>query len=282
MSIPTISTPHAPGPDPASAADPEAQPTIGFPNIVRSEWTKLRSVRSTFWTAGAAFLATVVLSVLTCWRYSYLLGHGQDGGGFEPTELSLNGIYLAQVAAGALGVLTISSEYGTGLIRATLSAVPQRRALLAAKGFVFALATLLVGEILSFLAYGCGQAILSTAHAGSSLSQPGVLRAVTGAGLYLTAIGMLGFGLGAAIRHTAGALSAFFGVLFAPTAIVEILPASWHDTVQKYLPANAGSQIFTMHHSPRALEPWTGLGVFCLYALVAVIAATVLISRRDA
>ena len=94
--------------------------------------------------------------------------------------------------------------------------------------------------------------------------------------------GMLGFGLGAAIRHIAGALSAFFAAMFAPNAIVEILPANWHDTVQKYLPANAGSQIFTVHHSPRALEPWTGLGVFCLYPLLAVAIATVLINRRDA
>lgn len=256
--------------------------TIGFPNVLRSEWTKLRSVRSTYATAATAFVAAVALSAVTCWRYAYLLHHGQDGGGFEPTALSLNGIYLAQLAAGALGVLVISSEYGTGMIRATLTAVPQRRVMLAAKGLVFTAATVFIGEILAFLAYGIGQAILGTAFAGSSLSQPGVLRATIGAGLYLAAVGLLGFGFGALLHHTAGALCAFFGVLFVPSALADLLPSSWHDTVQKYMPANAGSQVFAVPHNPRALSTWTGFTVFCLYITVVIAAATVLINRRDA
>jgi ABC-2 type transport system permease protein len=260
---------------------PYAQ-SIGFDNVIRSEWTKLRSVRSTYWTMAAAFAATVVLSAATCLRYAYLLRHGQDGGGFDPTALSLNGIYLAQLAAGALGVLTISAEYSTGMIRASLGAVPQRRAVLAAKGIVFVATTFAVGELLSFISFGVGQAILSGQHAGASLHDPGVLRACFGAGLYLAAVGLLGLGLGASIRHTPGALAVFFAVLFAPSAIVDILPTSWHDTVQRILPANAGSQIFTVHNSARALGPWTGLGVFSLYAAVTVVAAVVAIDRRDA
>ncbi len=263
--------------------EPVAQPaTIGFANLLRSEWTKLRSVRSTYWTAGVAVLASIALSVIVCARTAYNINRGQLSlAGFDPTLTSLDGLYIAQVAIGALGVLTISGEYGTGMIRATLSAVPQRRAMLAAKGLVFALATLIAGELMSFTAFGIGQALLAHAHAGTSLSNPDALRATIGGGLYLTAVGLLGFGLGALIRHTAGALSAFFGTLFALTVVTDLLPTSWRNDVINYLPANAGSQIITVIHTSGALAPWTGFGVLCLYALAALTAATILITRRD-
>ena len=262
---------------------PRTTTTIGFPNVLRSEWTKLRSVRSTYWTAALAGLATVVLGVLLCIRWHHDLSvHPGDLVGFDAPLTSLNGIYLAQVAVGALGVLVISSEYGTGMIRATFGAVPQRRAVLAAKAIVFATCTFVAGEILSFLTFGVGQAILGSAHGGVSLGDPGALRAVFGGGLYLTAVGLLGFGLGALIRHTAGALSAFFGLLFASSAIIDLLPTSWRNDLLPYAPANSGSQIFTTVRSHNALAPWTGLGVFCLYAAVAIVAAVLLIDRRDA
>ena len=175
----------------------------------------------------------------------------------------------------------ISSEYGTGMIRATMAAVPQRRIVLAAKGIVFALSTFVLGEILSFSAFWIGQAILEPAHASVGIGSPGALRAVFGGGLYLTAVGLLGFGLGALIRHTAGALSAFFGVLFASTALVDLLPTSWRNHVIDYMPANSGSQILTTVPTHSALGPWSGLGVLCLYGLVAIVAAAVLIGRRD-
>ncbi len=123
---------------------------------------------------------------------------------------------------------------------------------------------------------------MSPAHASVSLSSPGALRAVFGGGLYLTAVGLLGFGLGALIRHTAGALSAFFGVLFASTALVDLLPTNWRNTVIDYMPANSGSQILATRPTGSALGPWSGLGVLCLYALVAIVAAGfVLVTRRD-
>jgi ABC-type transport system involved in multi-copper enzyme maturation permease subunit len=266
---------------PAAPSRPQP-PTIGFPNLLRSEWTKLRSVRSTYWTAGIAALASVALGIFICARTAYNIERGNQGlDGLDPTLTSLNGLYIAQVAIGALGVLTISAEYGTGMIRATLAAVPQRRAMLAAKGLVFAIATLVASEIMSFTAFGIGQALLAPAHAGASLDQPGVLRAAIGGGLYLTAVGLLGFGMGALIRHTAGALSAFFGTLFALTAVTDLLPTNWRNDVIRYLPANAGSQILTVIHPHGALSPWTGLGVLCLYGVAAIAAATILITRRD-
>ena len=265
------------GPAPVSPQ----QPTIGIPHVLRSEWIKLRSVRSAYWTAGIAVLAGVVLGIFVCARTAHYIKIGNQGlDGFDPTLTSLSGLYVAQIAIGALGVLTISGEYGTGMIRATLAAVRTRRVSWPPRP-LFATATLITSEIMSFTAFGIGQALLASAHAGASLGQPGVLRATVGGGLYLTAVGLLGFGLGALIRHTAGALSAFFGILFALTAVTDLLPTSWRNDVINYMPANAGSQILTVIHPRGALSPWTGLGVMCLYALAALIAATILITRRD-
>jgi ABC-2 type transport system permease protein len=261
---------------------PAVATTIGAANVVRSEFTKLRSVRSTYWSAAAAFVGTIAVAVIICvqWRVNLLSGKDSPDG-FDATLTSINGLYLAQIAVGALGVLVISSEYSTGMIRATMAAVPQRRAVLAAKGTVFAACTLIFGEVLSFAAFAIGQAILAPAHASVGLTHPATLRAVVGGGLYLTAIGLLGFGLGALVRHTAGALSAFFGVLFASTALVDLLPTSWRNTVIDYMPANAGSQILTTLPTHSALSPWAGLGVLSLYAAIAIAAATILITRRD-
>jgi ABC-2 type transport system permease protein len=252
-----------------------------FANVLRSEWTKLRSVRSTYWTMLFAVAVTIGVSVIVCVKWAHDIRHS-PGDKLDPTLASLNGLFLAQVAVGTLGVLVISSEYGTGMIRATFGAVPRRRVVLAAKGLVFTAVTLVVGEILSFAAFGIGQAILHGAHAGASLGQPQVLRAVVGGGLYLAAVGLLGFGLGALIRHTAGALSAFFGVLFALSALADLLPESWRNDLMPYMPANAGTQIFAVDRVHDSLAPWMGLGVLGLYAAAAIIAATVLVTRRDA
>jgi hypothetical protein len=252
-------------------------------NLLSSEWTKLRSVRSTYWTAAFAVLASIGLGAIICARTADDIRHGrQDAEGLDATLTSLSGLYIAQVAVGVLGVLTISSEYGTGMIRATLCAIPRRRTMLAAKGAVFAVATLVVGEVLSFAAFAIGQALLASAHVGVSLRSAGVLRATIGGGLYLTAVGLLAFGIGALIRHTAGALSTFFAVLFALTAITDLLPTNWRNIIINYLPVNAGNQIFNVIRPRDALAPWAGLGVLCLYALAALAAAAVLIERRDA
>jgi ABC-2 type transport system permease protein len=264
----------------ATAARPSTG--LGFGNLLRCEFTKLRTVRSTYWTVLAASLGTVAVTLIVCFQWRDNLISGKDSpDGFDATLTSINGIYLAQVAIGTLGVLAISSEYGTGMIRATMAAVPQRRAVLAAKLVVFATCTFAVGEILSFSAFVTGQAILAPAHASVSIGHRETLRALVGGGLYLTAVGMLGFGLGALIRHTAGALSAFFGVLFATTALVDLLPTSLRNDVIDYLPANAGSQILTTVPTRSALGPWTGLGVLCVYALIAIGAAIFLITHRD-
>jgi len=271
---------------------PEAaySPMANFGNVVRSEFTKLRSVRSTYWTLFAAVFLTIGLGVIGAFVVpAHLQGH--DRFTFNATRLSLSGVNLAQIAIGVLGVLVITSEYGTGMIRATLSAVPQRRLVLAAKGVVFAATALVVGLLASFVAFFVTQAILAGQHPAAfagrsleaSLSDPGVLRAVAGAGLYLAVLGLLGLGLGAIIRASAGAISALFGLLFVlPIFSAAALPQSWQDTINPYLPFNAGRDIFTVHADPGGLGPWAGFGVFCIYAVVALGIACVVISRRDA
>jgi ABC-2 type transport system permease protein len=263
------------------AATRPAEPPIGFTNLLRSEWTKLRSVRSTYWTALLAVLSTIAVCVIVCAQWVHDI-HRHPGDNLDAVLTSLNGIYLAQVAVGALGVLVISSEYGTGMIRATFAAVPQRRTVLAAKALVLAGVTLVLAEVVCFVSFGIFQVLVRNKGVGASLGDPGVLRAVSGAGLYLTAVVLLGFGLGATIRHTAGALSAFFGILFAPTALVDLLPTSWRNDLINYMPANSGSQIFTIVQVNGSLSPWAGLGVFCLYALAALDAGFVLVTIRDA
>jgi ABC-type transport system involved in multi-copper enzyme maturation permease subunit len=255
-----------------------------FGNVLRSELTKLRSVRSTYWTLFAAVLFTVGLAAIgalvVAGNYSHFNAH--DRADFNPTQLSLGGVNLAQIAIGVLGVLVITSEYGTGMIRATLAAVPERRMLLAAKATVFALTALVVGLVASFAAYFVGQAILSSQSIQSSIGDPQVFRAVVGGGLYLAAIGLLGLGLGAIIRASAGAISALFGILFVLPIISALLPGSWQDTINPYLPFEAGRQILSVKHDPNTLGPWAGYGVFCLYAAIVLAIAALLINRRDA
>jgi len=274
MTATTTARPYVPAPRATS---------IGFANVLRSEWTKLRSVRSTYWTAAVAVVASLLVGILVTIQQEHnFINHKDSLEGFDPVSTVLTGFFLAQVAIGALGVMTISSEYGTGMIRATLGAVPQRRALLAAKGLVFLVSVFVVAEILSFTAFAVSMPILHPSGADVSLGDPGIFRAVFGGGLYLTAVGLLGFGLGALVRHTAGALSAFFGVMFASTALVDLLPTNWRNDIINYMPINAGSQIITVQPTSGALSPWHGLIVLTCYGVAATAAAFVLITRRDA
>jgi len=253
-----------------------------FANISRSELCKLRSVRSTCW----ALLAAVAFNVVTAALLGIFLPRALSTHQrtiIDSTRVSLGGMHLSQVAIGLLGVLVITSEYTTGMIRATLAAVPQRRLVLAAKTLVFAAVAVIIGVAASFAAYLIFQAFLPAGDAmRTSLADPGVLRAVTGAGLYLAVLGLLGLGLGAIIRSSAGAVAALFGGLFVPSILISLLPQSWQNAVGPYLPMNAGETIFTVNHQAHTLQPWTGFGVFCLYAAAALVTGFVLINHRDA
>ena len=253
-----------------------------FTGILRSEARKLGTVRSTLW----ALFAVVAFNVITAALLGALLpGHlsAHQKATIDSVRVSLGGLHLSQIAVGLLGVLAVTGEYSSGMIRATLAAVPQRRLLLTAKALVLAAAAAVTGIVACLAAYLLFQAFLPAGDAmRTTLAGPGALRAVTGAGLYLTVLALLGFGLGTILRSSAGAVAVLFGVLFVPTLLTALLPSSWQDTLGPYLPMNAGDAIYTVRPEAHMLQPWTGFGVFCLYAAVALAAGFALIGRRDA
>lgn len=252
-------------------------PISDFTDVLRSEYCKLYSIRSTYWMLLAAVVSNIGLAALVA---IILPGHLKET--FDATRISLGGLHVSQIAIGVLGVLIITSEYDTGMIRTTISAVPQRQTVLAAKAIVFAVTALIVGIVASFAAFFVFQAFLTDDSLRSSPGNPGVLRAVTGGGLYLTVFGLFGFGLGAIIRRSAGAIALLLGVLFVPPLLLEFLPQSWQNTVGPYVPLEAGSQIYFLRHDAGSLGPWTGFSVFCFYAAVALGVGLVVIERRDA
>jgi ABC-type transport system involved in multi-copper enzyme maturation permease subunit len=252
--------------------------------VILSEWTKLRSLRSTVFSLAAAVLFVLGLAVLVP---TVTVNHWppNDPGealSFDPTSRSLAGVFLAQLAIGVLGVLFVTGEYATGMIRATLAAVPARLPMLWAKAIVFAAVTLVLTVPSTLAAFLIGQSIFSRKHLQASLGDPGVLRAVVGAALYLTVVGLLGLTLGAVLRNTAGGISTLFGLLFVVPIIVRFLPSSWADPISKYLPNAAGEAITHVHPDPAGLAPWTGFALFCGYTAVVMLAAAVTLRRRDA
>jgi ABC-2 type transport system permease protein len=256
-------------------------PMWRYLDLLRSEYCKLRSVRSTFWTLLSSVVANIGLAALLAVVLPGRIS-ARDLATVDPVQVSLGGIHLSQIAFAVLGVLVVSSEYGTGMIRASLTAVPQRRLMLAAKITVYAATALVVGIVSSFAAYFVFQSFLSGETLRSSLADPGVLRAVIGGGLFLTVLGLLGLGLGATIRSSAGAIATIFGLLFVPSFLVHLLPPSWSSTISPYIPMEAGDQIYLAHHAQGSLGPWMGFAVFCLYAAAALGSGFILIAHRDA
>jgi ABC-2 type transport system permease protein len=250
-----------------------------FLDILRSEFLKLRSVRSTYWTLLAAVASNIALAIVAAAVIPGALS-AADKQTVDPIRLSLAGLHLSQIAVGVLGVLVVAGEYGTGMVRATFSAVPRRRTVLAAKALTFAAAAAAVGIVSCFAAFLAFEAIVTDTTLQSSIGDPGVLRAVIGGGLYLA---VLGLGLGAVTRSTAGAIAVLFGLLFVPSILLELLPHAWQTTIGPYLPMQAGSQIFIAHNrGPDDLGAWTGMAVFSLYAAAALVAGLILLERRDA
>ena len=265
----------APLPGPAGRA--------GFTGSLRSEFTKIRSTRSTYWTLIALVLITVGFGALASAGAAH--NANQLGPDFDPAQRSLFGLYFGQLVIAVLGAVTITSEYATGMIRTSLTAMPRRGTMFAAKAVVFAAVALVTGLICSFGAFFTGQALMSGQHINATLGQPHVLRAVVGGALFLAACGMLAYGIGAILRHTAGAITASIVLLFVVSILVNALPGSWQDHVDKWVPAIAGSQIWAVKASggnPPMFAPWTGFAVFCGYAAIAMIAGLILFRRRDA
>jgi ABC-type transport system involved in multi-copper enzyme maturation permease subunit len=245
--------------------------------LVASEWTKLRSVRSTLWSLGVAVVFTIGLASLVPTVRVHHLRPGEHID--NPLELTLAGIQLAQLAIGVLGVLVISGEYSTGMIRATVTAAPRRLPVLWAKAVVYGATVLALMVPSSFVAFFLAHAILKPHGAAIAFGAPGVVRALVGAGLYLTVIGLFGLGLGAIVRNTAGGIALFAGIMFVLPPLMNVLPSSWNDAASPYLPLQAGERVLQL--SGGTLSPWEGFAVLCGYAAAALAIAAVLLKRRD-
>jgi ABC-2 type transport system permease protein len=255
-----------------------------FSSLLRSEWTKMRTVRSTMWTLGVMVVLGIGLSAIATaettshWATTSLASRET----FDPTQVSLIGVAFVQLVIGILGVLVVSAEYGTGTIRATLSAAPRRAKVLLAKVSVYGVVALVVSEAVAFISFFVGQSLLTGATPHTTLGDPGALRAVAGIGLYLCVLGILALGLAMIIRHTAGAICAFVGVLLILPAIAEALPSSIGGHIREFLPASIGNSMMSLQQGSGQLAPWAGFAMLCLYAVVAVTIGGVMLVRRDA
>ena len=250
--------------------------------VLHAEWTKLRTQPSAYW----ALLAAVILVIGFGLGYSLLRvarpPHGAAIATFDPAAISLSGVELAQIAVGVLGVLLVTSEYSTGLIRTTFAAIPRRLPMLSGKAMLLAGAVTAISLPATFAAFAGGQSILSRQHLSVPLSQPGVLRAVAGSALYLALVGLLGLGLGALIRNAAGGIATLFGLLFGLPLVAGFLPGSMASDVTRYLPTGSGQAVTMVQPDPTMLHPWTGFAVLCGYAAVLLAISAARMRRGDA
>jgi ABC-2 type transport system permease protein len=280
MSTTTASPQTSPVP---AAPRPPRRPAT-FADLLRSEWVKFSSVRSTWVT----LVVTVALGVGVGVLISLVAGNHyassslSDKATWDPTGTSLSAINIAQLAIAVLGVMMITSEYSSGMIRTSLAAVPRRGRFLASKAVVFTAVALVVGEIIAFVAFLLGQLVIGTNAPHTDLGAPDVLRAVIGAGLYLALVGLLAMAIGALVRNTAAGISAIVALQFVLPGVVQALPDSWRHPVTEFWPTQAGSQIFVLHRDTHTLAAWSGFGVMVLFTAMVLAGATFAIRHRDA
>jgi ABC-2 type transport system permease protein len=260
----------------------------GLGGTLRSEFTKIRSVRSTYWTLlmllaisvgiGAAISAVVAAD----WSQPH---PGAPPGVYDPTQISIVAlIYLGQLVMVVLGALVLTAEYSTGMIQTSLIAMPRRIALYAAKAVAFAAVALAVSLATAFTAFYLGQALLARSHHSATLADPGVLRAVIGSALYLTLCGLLAFAAAAIIRNTAATITAMIGLLFVIPVLVNLLPSNWGNDLVRWLPTSAGRAISATvgPQDPHLFLPWGQLAVFAACTAVLLVAGGILFRKRDA
>ena len=292
---------------------PPATGRAGLAGTIRSEFTKLRSVRSTYWTIAAMVIVSVGFAAIAGFAIANNLhSNPANKAGMDATQASLGGFFeLGQLIIAVLGALTITSEYSTGMIRTSLTAMPRRGTIYAAKLGVFTAVALVVSLITSFVAFFVGQAAMSGSGVSASLLHsitipanafqngpssnvtfsgtivisPGtVLTAIIGTALFVTAVALIAFGLGAIIRHTAGAITSAIGLMFVIPIIVQLLPDTWRWDVVRFFPDAAGRvlSVTVDQHNPHLWSAWPQFGVTLIYAAVLLGVGAYLFRTRDA
>jgi ABC-2 type transport system permease protein len=247
-------------------------------DVLACEWTKFRSVRSTFWTLLVAVVTPLGSSAIVAVALAHQPAGAPPADPMLPGFISLD---YAVLAIGVLGVLAFSAEYSTGLIRTTFAAVPRRRAVLAAKATVMGAVTLVVGELVAFTSFFLVQAVLSGQHLGVSLSRPGVPGAVLATGIILFVVAMMGLGLGAIIRHTPGGIAALVALIILP-AIVGLLPAPWGGWLGRFTLLDAAHQVTALHPAANLFAPALSLLVLLAWPAATLLVAALIVTRRDA
>jgi ABC-2 type transport system permease protein len=279
-----LTTPRTPSSSTPAAPRPEYKVTGR--RVLRSEWSKLWSLRSTWITLGLGLLFLVAFGIIAALRYksSVTSGRQLDPDFADATALSLSlfGVSLAQLALGVLGVLVTAGEYSTGMIRSTLAAVPRRLPVLWSKAATFGVVTLVLAAVGVFVTFLIGSGILSSTPAALSISGSGVVRSLLGAALYLGLVGVIGAALGSLLRSVAGGISVLVAGLMLVPGLISLLPTSWHNAIQPYLPSVAGESMFSLHQSAHTLSPAAGLLVFVAWTALVLAAAAWRLVRRDA
>jgi ABC-2 type transport system permease protein len=292
---------------------PPATGRAGLAGTIRSEFTKLRSVRSTYWTIAAMVIVSVGFAAIAGFAIaSNLHSNPANKAGMDATQASLGGFFeLGQLIIAVLGALTITSEYSTGMIRTSLTAMPRRGTVYAAKLLVFGTVTLVVSLITSFIAFFVGQAAMSGSGVSASLFHsvtipanaiqngpsnnvtfsgtivisPGtVLTAIVGCALFVTAVALIAFALGSIIRHTAGAITSVIGLMFVIPIILQLLPDTWRWDIVRFFPDSAGRvlSVTVGQQNPHLWSAWPQFGVTLIYAAVLLGVGAYLFRKRDA
>ena len=266
---------------------PPASGRAGLGGTLASEFTKIRSVRSTYWTLLVLLVVSVGIGAAitggTAANWSHMAP--PDRASFDPTQASVAGLfYLGQLVIVVLGAMTLTAEYSTGMIRTSLTAMPRRTVVYLAKAAVFAVVALVVSFIAAFVSFFLGQALLASTHDTATLSQPNVMRAVVGSALYVTMCGLFAFAFGAILRHTAGTITAVIGLLFVIPILVHLLPQSWYQDVARWLPDAAGRALSVTvgPPPPHLFSAWNQYAVFAIYTAVLLVVGGILFWKRDA
>lgn len=254
-----------------------------FWHTVAAEWVKFTTVRSTLWVLLITGLLVVGIGALVAAAVTASFDDqvGQFQAAFDPTQTSLAGTSLAQIAIGVLGILMVTSEYSTGTMSNTFTATPRRLRNFVAKGVVFAPVVLVSSFAFCLAAFFVGQALFSSKDLGIGIGEPGVLRAVVGAAVYLMMVGLVGIATGLLLRSAAASITALTVTFFVLPILGLVVPSAWR-WVLKYLPSNAGNAMMAVRHSPEMLSPVAGFVVLGVYAAVLFIVAGARVVRRDA
>jgi ABC-2 type transport system permease protein len=292
---------------------PPATGHAGLAGAIRSEFTKLRSVRSTYWTIAALFVVSVGIAAIAGFAIkSNIQSNPVNKAGMDAAQASLIAFFeFGQLIIAVLGALAITSEYSTGMIRTSLTAMPRRGTVFAAKLIVFTVVALIVSLITSFVSFFVGQAAMSGSGVGASLfhsvtipanaiqngpsssvsfsgtiviSPSTVLTAIIGTALFVTVVALIAFALGAIIRHTAGAITSAIGLMFVLPIIIQVLPNTWRWDVMRFFPDAAGRVLSVTigQYNQHLWSPWPQFGVTLIWAAVLMAIGGYLFRKRDA